>query len=231
MEQKQLKIKEIPAIIYGEYSEKIYIFVHGQGGNKEEAKFLSEIVCNNGYQVLSIDLPEHGERKTEKNTFNPWNVVPQLKEILEYSKSKWSKISLYANSIGAYFSLLSFKDELFENCLFVSPILDMNHLIKNMMKWSNVTEEQLEKQKIIKTNFEQTLSWEYLNYVRKYPILKWKSPTNILYAQDDNLIDYCIVDNFVKQFNCKLTIVQECEHYFHTPKQLKILSEWIKENF
>lgn len=158
-------------------------------------------------------------------------IVPQLKEVIEYVKSKYDKISLYANSIGAYFSILSFKDELFEHCLFVSPVLDMEKLIKSMMKWANVTEEQLEKEKIIETSFGQKLSWKYLTYTKKHSITDWKSPTSILYAQDDNLIEYCVVDKFTKQFNCKLTVVKNCEHYFHTPQQMDILNEWIKKNF
>lgn len=153
MKQEKLKIGETPTIIWGEPSQKLYLFIHGQGGNKEEAEFLSKIVCNSDYQVLSIDLPEHGERKSETDTFNPWTIVPQLKEVIEYVKSKYDKISLYANSIGAYFSILSFKDETFEHCLFISPVLDMEQLIKNMMKWANVTEEKLEKEKTIETSF------------------------------------------------------------------------------
>lgn len=100
-----------------------------------------------------------------------------------------------------------------------------------MMKWANVTEEQLEKEKIIETSFGQKLSWKYLTYTKKHSITDWKSPTSILYAQDDNLIEYCVVDKFTKQFNCKLTVVKNCEHYFHTPQQMDILNEWIKKNF
>lgn len=70
MKQEKLKIGETPTILWGEPSQKLYLLIHGQGGNKEKAEFLSQIVCNSGYQVLSIDLPEHGERKNEIDTFN-----------------------------------------------------------------------------------------------------------------------------------------------------------------
>lgn len=50
-------------MVYGAPGEKGYIFVHGQNGYKEEAEAFAKNAVPAGYQVLSIDLPEHGERK------------------------------------------------------------------------------------------------------------------------------------------------------------------------
>ena len=38
MDKQYIKIGHIPAVIYGEKSEKAYIFVHGKCGRKEEAE-------------------------------------------------------------------------------------------------------------------------------------------------------------------------------------------------
>lgn len=92
-------------------------------------------------------------------------------------QNRWKNISLYASSIGAYFSLLSFYDEHFEKCLFISPVVDMKQLISKMMNWANVSEDQLQKELIIPTNFGQTLSWEYWKYAIEHPITKWVHPT------------------------------------------------------
>lgn len=45
--------------------KKIFIAVHGNMSNKEDAviQILAEEADRKGYQVLSFDLPEHGERK------------------------------------------------------------------------------------------------------------------------------------------------------------------------
>ncbi|MFN1922390.1 hypothetical protein ACK2FT_15925 [Clostridioides difficile] len=50
----------------GNPSSKLYIYIHGQCGNKEEAEAFANIAVPHEYQVLSVDLPEHGERKREK---------------------------------------------------------------------------------------------------------------------------------------------------------------------
>jgi hypothetical protein len=47
MKQKQTMIGEIPAVIFGKHSDKVYLFIHGQGGNKEEAESFAKIVLEN----------------------------------------------------------------------------------------------------------------------------------------------------------------------------------------
>jgi len=230
MKQERTLIAGIPSMIYGEISNKVYLFVHGQSGNKEEAESFAKIVSENGWQVLSIDLPEHGERKNETGRFYPWIIVPELQKIWIYMNSRWERMALRATSIGAWFSMLAFQDKRIEMSLFVSPILDMEHLIENMMQWAGVTKDELEVKKIILTDFEQTLSWEYYLYAKQNPILKWDSNTKVLYGSKDNLTERYIVDSFVERFRCELTVMENGEHWFHNKDQLAILNRWEQQN-
>ncbi|MCQ4935994.1 alpha/beta hydrolase [Anaerotignum propionicum] len=131
-----------------------------------------------------------------------------------------------ANSIGSYFTLLSFSGEPLEQCLLVSPLVDMERTIDNLMHWAGVTEERLEREKLIDTDFGQKLSWKYLSYVRSHRIDGWNTPTFILRAKKDELIDEDTVINFSNRFGCKLTVTNGGEHWFHTPEQLSILCQW-----
>ena len=45
--------------------------------------------------------------------------------------------------------------------LFISPILDMEQLIVDMMSWAKVLKRNFLKKRIL-TDFGETLSWEYL---------------------------------------------------------------------
>lgn len=124
----------VPVIVWGRRSDRVFMYIHGQGGSKEEAEIIAPTICNRGWQLLSLDLPGHGERTDESGNFVPWRVVPELSEILKFAKEQWTEIALYANSIGAWFSILSFTSEEFSQCLFVSPVLDMRRLISDMMR-------------------------------------------------------------------------------------------------
>lgn len=226
---ENIMIGKIPALLWGEPSENIFLYIHGKMGYKEEAERLAQIVCPKRWQVLSFDLPEHGERGNETNAFNPWTVVPELEAVYQFAVKNRNRICLYANSLGAWFSMLALEDKPIEHCLFVSPVLDMQKLIENMMKWAGVNAGELESEQEISTDFGETLSWKYYCYAKAHPIEKWEHPTSILYAGNDNLTQRQTVNDFVDKFHCDLTVMEEGEHWFHTEEQLDFLRGWIKE--
>lgn len=114
-----------PAILWNMQSDKAYLVLHGKSGCKEEAETFSAIACSLGWQVLSVDLPGHGERKGEDDTFYPWNAVPELQMVMKWAKTRWHRVAFRANSIGAWFAMLAYGKDPPERALFVSPIVDM----------------------------------------------------------------------------------------------------------
>lgn len=125
-------------------------------------------------------MPEHGERKVDtKYLYKVQNCINDLKKVMKYAKANYSEISIWACSMGAYFSLLAYKEEKIKKCLFLSPVVNMKTIIENMMLWSNTTEKDLKKNK-------------------------------------DNMQDENIIKNFANNFNCKLSVLENGEHYFHT---------------
>ena len=78
----------------------------------------------------------------------------------------------------------------------------------------------------IPTTFGQTLSWEYLRYVRTHPVRRWRTPTAILYGARDHLTDRETVEAFATRNGCRLTVEEAGEHWFHTPQQLAAVDRW-----
>lgn len=230
METKRIKINNIPSIIWGEKSSKVFIAIHGNMSNKEDKviEILANKVTNKGYQLISFDLPEHGERKIDTNYLcKVQNCVNDLKQIIEYAKANYNEINIWACSIGAYFSLLAYKDEDLKQCLFLSPVVNMKIIIENMMLWSNTTEKELNEKQEIKTDFGQTLYWDYYLYVKENPITNWNKKTYILYGNKDNMQNESVIKDFSNEFNCDLTIFKNGEHYFHTEEQLNFYNDWL----
>lgn len=230
MEERKLSIGEIPSIIYGRESEKVYIYIHGQYGHKEESRAFAELAEERGWQTLAFDLPDHGERRGEGDTFYPWNAVPELSSIMEYAASKWKDVALMANSIGAWFSLLAFGKLSLIKCLMISPLLDMRKLISGMMKRAGVTPAELEEKKTIATESGETLSWRYYQYALDNPVERWSTPTAILYAGNDNFTSRDTVEAFAEKFSCRLEIMENGEHWFHTAEQLAVLDSFLRDN-
>ncbi|WP_298053073.1 alpha/beta hydrolase [uncultured Campylobacter sp.] len=233
MQKSAIEIRGVPAAVWRNRSEKVYIYAHGQCGSKDDAELLASVVCEQGRQVISFDLPGHGQRRHEPAScesifYDPRHTIFEFHEILSYAKKRWDEIALFAVSLGAWLDLQSFRDKKLSDCLFVSPILDMKYVISNIMRRAGVSEERLKQERMILTPVGQPLFWEYWSFVLNNPITKWKTPSRILYAENDDMMPLCIVRNFAQKFDCDLSVMKNGEHWFHTPQQLDYLRRWIK---
>lgn len=232
MNRSALKINHIPAIIWGDISDKLFIAVHGDQSNKADIQieiFAKEAV-RKGFQVLSFDLPEHGDRKAEATPCKVQNCVEELHIIMDYAKKNWSYISLFANSMGTYFSLLAYREEPLERCLLLSPLVDMERMITNMMTWFTVSEARLQEEKEIVTPIGKTIYWDYYTYVKEHPVDKWNVLTAILCGTEDDICEYDTIVSFVKRFGANLERMEGGEHYFHTKEQLAYFNLWLEKN-
>lgn len=229
MKQQKLTIAGVPAILYGSWSRRVYLYIHGKNGCKEEAERFANTACACGWQVLAIDLPEHGSRKNGPEKLVPWVVIPELQAVYARMQPVWPHIRLYGISIGAWFAMQALQAEKPEKALFVSPVVDMETLITNMMQGTNVTEAQLQAAGKIPTSFGETLSWPYLCWVREHP-LQWHTPTQVLYGDKDALTSRAVMERFRQESGARLTIMEGGEHWFHTPLQLAVMQSWEEEN-
>lgn len=195
MNIKRFRIRHTDAIIIGENKEKVFLYVHGQGGNKEEALRFADIAVPTGYQVIGIDLPTMDM---------PWNVLSKLLEVRDFLKERYSSISLRANSIGCWYSLLAFVKEKIDKAMFVSPILDMKMFIEYM-------EEKDE---------------QYYEWVVQHQIAEWPNNIFILRPEIDLVVNDKVNEAFINRFGCNVVTIKDGEHWFHTPGQLSSLRKW-----
>lgn len=225
MRQEKKYIGGIPAIIWGEQSSKVYLFVHGKLSSKEAAEGLAEQAVPEGYQVISFDLPKHGERKDREEICDVWTGMHDLTTIMQYVKENWQEISLYACSLGAYFSLMTYQKEKLHHVLFQSPIVNMEYLIRQMFVWFQVSEAELQEKQKIETPID-TLSWDYYKFAREHQVQVWNPPTTILYGTLDNLQSQQVIEEFSQKFHVDLHVAEGCEHPFMKPDEVKIAEEW-----
>lgn len=220
--------------------KKVAIYIHGKGGNVSEAEHYKSLL--KGYEVIGLDY------KSE----TPWDAVGEFRSFFA-SLDGYDSALLIANSIGAYFAMMALGGDIpcnvaagnlmkIERALFISPVVNMEKLITNMMLWANVSETDLRTRGEIPTKFGETLSWKYLCYVREHPI-RWNVcerngvcdnpkavnsvPTDILYGFADNVTCPDEIHNFAVRSGASLTVMDGGEHWFHTSGQMEFLDRWI----
>ena len=194
------------------------IYIHGKGGNADEARHYQTHFP--GCDIIGFDYKAQ----------TPWEAEEEFPRFFDSvaKSSRHSSISIIANSIGAYFAMCALGDKAIKRAFLISPIVDMEKLITDMMRWANVTEDELRALGEIKTDFGETLSWKYLRYAKEHPIL-WSIPTHILYGGKDNLTSPSAVSSFALRIGAKLTVMENGEHWFHTEEQMEFLDKWIEK--
>lgn len=198
--------------------KKAVIYIHGKGGNAKEAEHYKRL-----FENLNVGGFDYSAQ-------TPWEAKTEFTCYFEKLSKFYQSVVIIANSIGAFFTMNAMPNKMIEEAYFISPVVDMEKLITDMMKWANVSEEQLQKEKNIETAWGEMLSWDYLSYVRQN-ILSWAVPTHILYAEKDNLTSFETISEFAERTNATLTVAKGCEHWFHTAEQMKIVDDWIKSYY
>ena len=196
--------------------KKALLYIHGKGGNAAEAEHYKTLFAD--YEVIGLDY--HSE--------TPWDAKAEFLQIYNRLAESYDGISIVANSIGAYFAMNALAYVNIERAFFISPIVNMEKLITDMMIYAGVSEAELAEKKKIKTSFGEVLSWKYLCYVRENPIV-WKIPTDILYGENDNLTSIKTISEFAEEDGATLTVMKNGEHWFHTDEQMNFLDNWLKK--
>ena len=196
--------------------KKLVLYIHGKGGSAAEAEHYKPLFPN--CDVVGLEYTSQF----------PWEALNEFPTLFDELCPGYDSVDLIANSIGAFFAMHALSGKQIEKAHFISPVVDMEKLIMDMMGWANVTEDELHNKQTIPTNFGETLSWEYLCYVRANPI-QWEVPTRILYGEKDNLTSYRTISAFADQTHASLTVMKNGEHWFHNKEQMDFLSDWIKQ--
>ncbi len=84
--------------------------------------------------------------------------------------------------------------------ILISPVVNMEKLIVDMMMWANVTEEELRIKKEIPTEF----------------------------GEKDNLTSIETISEFAGRIGASLTVMKDGEHWFHTEEQMEFLDDWLR---
>lgn len=195
--------------------KNLVVYVHGKGGSADEAEHYRPLFP--GYEVIGFDYRAR----------TPWEAREEFAPFFDSLRADCRPLTLIANSIGAFFSMSALSARQVDRALFISPVVDMEKLITDMMAWANVTEEELRVRKEIPTGFGEALSWDWLCDVRRHP-LQWTVPTRILYGERDTLTPPETMTAFTVRIGASLTVMPGGEHWFHTPEQMAFLDRWIR---
>ena len=195
----------------------LILYIHGKGGSPAESRHYLPLFPGCDVEGLTY------------HPVTPWETAAEIRESVTQWKKEYGNILLIANSIGAFFAMHAGIDTMIRKAYFISPVIDMEKLITDMMHLAHVTEAELESRGVIPTALGEDLSWEYLQYVRTHPV-RWNAPTRILYGSRDQMTAYDTIRAFAGKCGAELTVMENGEHWFHTEEEMRFLDNWIRKH-
>ena len=132
------------------------LYIHGKGGSATESEHYKPLFPDN--EVIGLDYQTFTPWKTGKGrsseshqaclngrVVTELDAVKEIRIAVEELKGKYENVILIANSIGAFFSMIATPhfdhrsknagiDDMIQKAYFISPIVDMDKLITDMMK-------------------------------------------------------------------------------------------------
>ena len=196
----------------------LVVYIHGVLGSAGEARSFSYL---NKYDVVGLDYEDGA----------PWVVGPIIQKKFDELTKPFKQVIVIANSIGAFYTYAYLDQSKIKQAFFISPLASMKSIIEWRMNKERVSEKELKQKKYIKLdNGHEFDYYFYKKYVLDNYTENWDVPTEILYAKNDEVIQYKDVQKFVELHpNTRLTIKQNSQHYLQTPEELDFIKNWLLE--
>ena len=220
----------IPALRWGKPGGRAVVGVHGQFSNKLDPVMAQcgEVIASRGDQLITFDLPTHGDRRDDK-VFNAMVTSPEVRAFAQLARSQSTEVGLLASSIGAYFSLCDTPTGTFERAWLVSPLIDLEYYIRDVMAEHSVTDEQLEAETVIDTP-RAVLEWPYLRFVEEHPA-RLDIPSWTIRGDQDEVVPLDALSRFVSAPGVELVQIEGGQHFLGQPPHLETVVAWFKERY
>ncbi|WP_243858963.1 hypothetical protein [Actinomyces sp. ZJ308] len=154
---------------------------------------------------------------------------PEVRAFARLAHSQSTEVGLLANSIGAYFSLCDTPAGTFERAWLVSPLLDLEYYIRDMMAKYSVTDGQLEAETVIDTP-RGVLECPYLRFVEKHPA-RLDIPSWIIRGDQDEVVSLEALGRFVSAPGVELVQIEGGQHFLGRPPHLDTVVAWFEQRY
>ena len=192
----------------------LVLYLHGKGGSPAEAAHYRPIFPH--ADVVGLD----GRVQT------PWEAREVLPRLAAPHLDGHGRVTLIANSIGAFLAMQALGGLPFAAAFFLSPIVDMEGMILGMLASVGETEASLRARGTIPTPWGEPLEWRYLADVRSHPI-EWHVPTQIICGAHDEMTPLPTMTAFAERIGAGLTVLPDSAHWLHTPEELQAIDRWL----
>ena len=229
MKISRFAMEQTPIVIYGEETDRAFLFFHWENKNRFAIEPFAELALAHGWQVVDAEMAQSGETE-EQRALHPWQPVLFLKNLLVHAKRRWENIGVFADSVGAWLCMLAFEGAGVERCLFLSPVLDMADVIASKLDQAGITPAQLRRQKTVSAG-EYELTYDYFRWLQRHRAHALCENTAVLLGGQDPLVSKSSVQRFCGKEGAIITTLPGCDHWFETERAQQLAQDWARQAF
>ena len=230
IQPEALTLDGVPALRWGGPGGRAVIGVHGQLGDKRDPVLArcAEVIASHGDHLLTFDLPAHGERR-DGTAFTAKAASGEVRDFVQLAREEANKISLLAISVGAYAALCDTPSGTFERAWLVSPLLDLERYVRDVMSTYSVTDERLEAKTVINTP-RASLSWPDLCFLTEHPV-RLDMPSWTIRGSRDDVVPMEALSRFLSAPGAELVEIAGGPHFLGEPPYLDTVASWFEQRY
>lgn len=211
MEVSYFDIGSVPSKLYrAEVPRGTVVAVHGFGGSKESGAIerLAQFVCDKGLNVLTFDLPAHGERTETAAELSVEKCIEDLLAAERYAKELGGELYAFATSFGGMCMLhrLERFSDGYRKVVLRVPAVDMS---ESLLRVAGMCDKEFSLDKAKSEGFKITLGREYVIPYHFYEELQrlnctrssevWNSDRFLtVYVENDELVSRDATEEFLR---------------------------------
>lgn len=214
--------------------------VHGFGADKDTELLatVSEEMSLFGAAMICFDFPAHGESPMQSDALTLDNCIETLLYTAKWAHNRYPDLDfcIFASGFGAYLTLIAI-DQLEElvgkvKLVLHTPNLRMSEMLLRMTR---MNEEELfaAGHGTVPAPRQFDVSFDFYKQVRNYTALTiYDTPMLLLHAEKDEFLPMEDMVNF-RRINegCKLVVIPEADHQFHTPGAMDMVVDLTRDWF
>ena len=230
IQPEALVLDGVPALRWGGPGGRAVVGVHGQFGDKRDPVMArcAEVIASHGDHLITFDLPTHGERR-DGTAFTAMAASGEVRSFVQLAREEATEVSLLAISVGAYVALCDMPSRTFERAWLVSPLLDLERYVRDVMSACSVTDERLEAETVVDTP-RASLSWPDLCFLMEHPV-RLDMPSWTIRGDGDDVVPREALSRFLSAPGAELVEIAGGPHFLGEPPYLDTVASWFAQRY
>ena len=221
--------ERVEALLWGERSASVLLAVHA-GAYRDDAMAVhlaAEQAARRGMCTLSLDITAGGGERLPGGLIK--HAMLRLWTVYSRVQRSGAQVCAFACSLATYVLMLLYPQMVLSKCLLLSPIVEPERVLRDSMRESHVTQEQLRLEGGVHLADGRYVSWEDFCFVCEHELrFAPKCPISIFTGALDTFCPPTELEAFASHYGAQVQLLPGVGRGLMTQTELDMFSQWLR---